>query len=66
MADKRKLWIDVPDLAKIEEKGISINAPTPKQFVIVDPWKPPSGKGVTAAKVVPGPADPPKDRSTKP
>jgi hypothetical protein len=67
MTEKRKLWIEVPDLAKIEEKGISINAPTPKQFVIVDPWKPAGSGDVgvskegTAARV-----DSPEDRSIEP
>jgi hypothetical protein len=43
MADTREPWVDVPDPSKIEEKGISIDAPTPVQFVIPDPWQPQNG-----------------------
>lgn len=47
MSDKQPkiTLIDVPDPAKIEEHGISIDAPTPTQFIMPDPWAP-AGNGV--------------------
>jgi len=38
--EKRVTLVDIPDPAKIEEHGISIDAPTPTQFVMDDPWVP--------------------------
>lgn len=42
MADKKDKFtlVDVPDPGKIEEHGISIDAPTPTQIVMPDPWAP--------------------------
>jgi hypothetical protein len=43
MADKRaKVELDIPDMSKLEEHGVLIDAPTPSQFVLADPWAPTS------------------------
>jgi hypothetical protein len=61
---KRASLADVPDLSKVEEKGISIYAPTPTQFSIPDPWTgSPNGSaegdsGPPGADPTPAPADP--------
>jgi hypothetical protein len=38
--EKKIALADIPDPGKIEEHGISIDAPTPTQFVMPDPWTP--------------------------
>jgi hypothetical protein len=50
MGDKNsKLKLaDVPDLSKLEEHGVSIGVPTPKDFVIANPWAP-AGNGAPRA-----------------
>jgi hypothetical protein len=45
---RKAIPIDVPDPAKIEERGISIKAPAPGDFSIPDPWTP-SVNGVPEA-----------------
>jgi hypothetical protein len=35
-----KVALDIPDRSKIEEHGIAIDAPTPSQVVMADPWAP--------------------------
>jgi hypothetical protein len=37
---KKATLADIPNLGKLEEKGISINAPTPTSFSVPDPWTP--------------------------
>jgi hypothetical protein len=64
MADKetKVTLVDVPDPGKLEEHGVSIDAPTPTQFVMPDPWAPSSNGPVTQ----PRPATVPKpDVSTQ-
>jgi hypothetical protein len=39
-----KIALDIPDRSKIEEHGIAIDAPTPSQVVMADPWAP-AGNG---------------------
>jgi len=53
-----KVALDIPDRSKIEEHGIAIDAPTPSQVVMADPWAP-SGNGQLPAPQEPeGPGDP--------
>jgi hypothetical protein len=37
---QRKPALDVPDPAKVEKRGVSINAPAPVDFAVPDPWTP--------------------------
>ncbi len=59
----REPRVKLPDLSGVEEKGISIDAPTPTQFTIPDPWNPQSGNGGVPA---PAPSDPGQGESTEP
>jgi hypothetical protein len=63
MADKeaKVTLVDVPDPSKLQEHGISIDAPTPTQFVMPDPWAP-SGNGQAPAALEP--TDRPKPGSS--
>lgn len=60
MSDKHPKvhWEHVPDLAKIEEHGISINAATPKVLSIPNPWAPSGNGGSAQADVEPTPGPP--------
>jgi hypothetical protein len=54
----------IPDLAKLEEHGISIDAPTPAHFVMPDPWAPrPNGQGIAVQQPAesPGSSSPEDD-----
>ena len=46
--DSKLKLADVPDLSKLEEHGVSIGVPTPKDFVIANPWAP-AGNGAPRA-----------------
>lgn len=36
---KEQIWTDTPDYLKIEEHGVTIDAPTPTRFAIDNPWE---------------------------
>ena len=58
--ERRKLtWSDVPDYAKLEEHGATIDAPTPMEFKIDDPWSlEPEPGPVAAATAQASPPEP--------
>jgi hypothetical protein len=65
MADKEAkiVGVDIPDLAKLEEHGISIDAPTPTQFVMPDPWAPSdNGQGPIPGRPAEAPKPDPSDK----
>lgn len=59
--DSKVPLFDVPDLSKLHEHGISIDAPTPTEIVMQDPWAP-VGNG--QAPDAPEPVNPAKPDSS--
>jgi hypothetical protein len=59
--DSKLKLADVPDLSKLEEHGVSIGVPTPKDFVIANPWAP-AGNGAPRAPSGGAAGDPADDR----
>jgi hypothetical protein len=61
MADRdTKLALDIPDLSKLEEHGVSIDAPTPTHFVMADPWAPGENGQAPPSQQQPSSNPPPK------
>jgi hypothetical protein len=40
MTDSRELWMDIVRPFSVGKRSVSVDAPTPLQFVIPDPWDP--------------------------
>jgi hypothetical protein len=54
--DRRRIeLLDVPDLSKLTRYGVTIDAPTPTQFTMTDPWRPPGERADAPRKADSGP-----------
>lgn len=63
--EKKETLTDIPDPGKLQEHGISIDAPTPTQFVVPDPWAPSGGNPPSDKPQGSGPATPPSNSDDK-
>ena len=53
--------VDIPDLSKLEEHGATIDAPTPTQILMPDPW----AQGANGTTTPAGGADPTLSEDTR-